>query len=88
MFKTIQNLDFSETTQKRTNFFKKQRPVQTFKFPISDDLVYVFYLAVAFFVGCGVVMLPIPSLMKKLQPAKVDQNGNNNNNRGDCELES
>ena len=48
-----------------------------------DDLVYVFYLAIAFFALCSLVMLPIPFLVKKLQPKpageKYEMNTNNNN---------
>ena len=66
------------------------------KFNISDgQLVYVFYLAIAFFVLCSLTMAPIPFLMGKLQPRPAtdaelselnNNNNNNNNNREDAEL--
>lgn len=38
---------------------------QWFTTSVVDDLVYVFYLAVAFFALCSVVMLPIPIIMRR-----------------------
>ena len=56
---------------------------------ITADLVYVFYLAIGFFLMCAIVMAPIPRGMKALQPRPVDKyelNNNNNNNREDAEM--
>jgi len=61
---------------------------------VNGELVYVFYLAIAFFVLCSLTMAPIPFLMGKLQPrpatdaelSELNNNNNNNNNREDAEL--
>ena len=50
---------------------------------ILDDLVYVFYLAVAFFALCAIVMLPIPLIMRRKRNA--DSQKENRDNREDGE---
>lgn len=58
---------------------------------IVSDLVYVFYLAIGFFLMCAIVMAPIPRGMKALQPRpaeKYELNNNNNNNREDTAMMS
>ena len=56
------------------------------------DLVYVFYLAIAFFLACAIIMAPIPMKLPSMQPYYADEaeldernennnNNNNNNNR-------
>jgi len=58
---------------------------------IVTDLVYVFYLAIGFFLMCAIVMSPIPRGMKALQPRpaeKYELNNNNNNNREDTAMVS
>jgi len=56
---------------------------------IAPDLVYVFYLAIAFFLACAIIMAPIPFKLPSMQPYYADEaelneknnNNNSNNNR-------
>ena len=54
------------------------------------DLVYVFYLAIAFFLACAIIMAPIPMKLPSMQPyyadeAELDEKNNNNNNNNNRE---
>jgi MFS family permease len=57
---------------------------QWFTTQVVDDLVYVFYLAVAFFALCSIVMLPIPIIMRRNRAAE-DRAAENRDNREDGE---
>ncbi|CAG5104343.1 Oidioi.mRNA.OKI2018_I69.chr1.g1207.t1.cds [Oikopleura dioica] len=51
---------------------------------VAPDLVYVFYLAIAFFLACAIIMAPIPLKLPSMQPyyadeAELKENNNNNN---------
>ena len=57
------------------------------------DLVYVFYLAIAFFLACAIIMAPIPFKLPSMQPyyadeAELDEKNNNNNNNNNNREES
>ena len=50
---------------------------------ILDDLVYVFYLAVAFFALCAIVMLPIPLIMRRKRNAESQKENRDNREDGE-----
>ena len=49
----------------------------------SDDLVYVFYLAVAFFALCAIVMIPIPLIMRRKRNAESQKENRDNREDGE-----
>ena len=48
-----------------------------------DDLVYVFYLAVAFFALCAIVMIPIPLIMRRKRNAESQKENRDNREDGE-----
>ena len=48
-----------------------------------DDLVYFFYLAVAFFALCSIVMLPIPLIMRRKRNAESQKENRDNREDGE-----
>jgi len=56
---------------------------QWFTTQIVDDLVYVFYLAVAFFALCAIVMLPIPLIMRRKRNAESQKENRDNREDGE-----
>ena len=74
-----------------TSVARKSRIIQqSFHHFSSADLVYVFYLAIAFFLACAIIMAPIPLKLPSTQPyyadeAELKENNNNNNNNNNRE---